>query len=167
MAYDENIINYAKGLYLQVNDNEKKVYSLRDISNILLKKFNIKVSYATISFWSKQGNWKNEFEILKNANKKKEVVSIDKQTEHLDNKFLSDLLKDYKNAQMLTNIGYDSVLKIYKKEKVNVSMQHALNAIKIGSEIKDRIRGLPELTEDKEKEDKPTVWKFGDNYIEF
>jgi len=53
--------NIAKGLFFDVYENAKRKYSYRDISEILLEKYQVKISPSTLYRWSIKKGWIKEF----------------------------------------------------------------------------------------------------------
>lgn len=170
MAYSSDIIEFAKAAYIEQNNEGKQINSLRDISKLLLKKFNVKVSYVTIKNWANKGNWDNKQSILKYI-KEKESTSqkLKNQIEKIENNFVNDILQDYANAKYLSALGYDVLIEYAegRGDECHFTKKEAMTAVKLAQDIKDRLRGLPELQDGGEERKKKTVWKFGKNVIEF
>ena len=55
--YSEEIVNYAKELYLTVDDKGNRVYSFKDISTAIRQKFNVEIDRTTIYQWAKRKGW--------------------------------------------------------------------------------------------------------------
>ena len=55
----QKIKDYAKDLFLQVDENGNKKYSLRDICEKILQKFHKSIDPKTILNWSNKENWIN------------------------------------------------------------------------------------------------------------
>jgi IS30 family transposase len=81
----------AKGFFFDVYENAKRKYSYRDISEILLEKYQVKISPSTLYRWSKKRGWINEFneallngflEALKHFDVNLEHVDVD--LKHVD-----------------------------------------------------------------------------------
>jgi len=149
MSKKDNIVEFAKELYLQYDTEGKKVYSLRSISTEIQQKFDKKIHCSTVSNWAKKHDWDK-------INEKIKQQSIEKAK---DEKFTSEekiieaesdkLAKDYKNAENLANVGFSIIAKAYKEKKEHpvISVKDALTAIKLGTDIKFRISGINEEQE--------------------
>ncbi len=55
--YSEEIVNYAKELYLTVDDKGNRVYSFKNIATEIQRKFNVEIDKTTIYHWAKKKGW--------------------------------------------------------------------------------------------------------------
>ncbi len=55
--YSEEIINYAKELYLTVDEKGNRVYSLQSIAKKLQQECNVEINASTILRWARKYNW--------------------------------------------------------------------------------------------------------------
>jgi len=76
MAYDQRIKDYAKALYLMIQEDGSQLESERSIAAKVIKKFikkKSKLSQATINGWIKKGGWEADLETVRSEMKKKIV----------------------------------------------------------------------------------------------
>jgi len=57
--FDQEIIDFAKELYLTVDDEGNRKYSLKKIAEEVKIKFNVKLSVPTVLNWSRRFGWTN------------------------------------------------------------------------------------------------------------
>ena len=53
----QEVVDYAKELYLTVNEKGERVYSLREIAEKINAKFNVKLTKVTVKNWVDKYNW--------------------------------------------------------------------------------------------------------------
>jgi len=146
----QKIIDFAKELYLQYDNEGNKVFSLRDIATKIIQKFDKKLTAQTVKNWADKKDWNK-------INAKIKQQSIIKAK---DAKFTADeiviekesdkLAKTYKYAEQLENIGFDIATKSYSgQEHALISFDQSLRAIKLGTDIKMRIMEIPDDNKDK------------------
>jgi hypothetical protein len=106
----ENIRNYAKGLFLQVDANGNKVHTWDSISKLILKKFKLEIHFTTIQKWSKKEDWSDTFIKLKQAGieKGKEQYQ-EKENKLIDEK--SQVIADiYKSNKQILSLAKNTLL---------------------------------------------------------
>jgi ribosomal protein S24E len=59
---DEEILEYAKELYLEPDENGFHRYSAQDIADKILQKFNVKLTRITVYNWAKKYGWERLWE---------------------------------------------------------------------------------------------------------
>jgi len=160
MAIDKIIVDFAQTLYSKIDATGKRVHSFRSISNLIQTKFNKKINYSTISLWPKKFNWNEKNDKIKQV-AIETALPVDEIQSHQD--LIFDVVKDYKNAAVLANIGYDALMKNHKKQPTNLTVKDAMNAIKIGTEIKNKLRGVTDPGGKSELE--PITWNLGKDRI--
>jgi hypothetical protein len=57
MAYSQEVIDYAKDLFLVPDTDGTRKYSLRQITDKIQNDMGIKVHHSTVASWSEKGNW--------------------------------------------------------------------------------------------------------------
>ena len=70
----QEVIDYAKELYLTVDEKGRRVYSLRQISTEIQRKFNIRVDPSTIFNRAKQEGWDD---VLEQASKAAAIKAVE------------------------------------------------------------------------------------------
>jgi hypothetical protein len=99
------IRDYAKDLFLQVDDEGNRVNTFMKISTAIQKKFKIDINYSTIAKWSTNENWAATFEKIKMAGIElgKEQLQ-EKESKLIDEKAqtIADIYKSNKTIQKLT-----------------------------------------------------------------
>lgn len=55
--FPEHIREAAKALYLTIDDNGKRKYSLQEIADLLQEQCNTRINQSTISRWARQQGW--------------------------------------------------------------------------------------------------------------
>ena len=147
----QDIIYYAETLYCSYNPDGERTYTLREISKLVEKKFNKSTHYSTIKNWADKFGWdKLNARIKQQSIEKAKDLPEPKMslTEKLIEVESDKLAKDYKNAENMANIGYNVINKAYKGEKAKfINVKDAISLVKLGSDIKFRIQGLPEQNE--------------------
>lgn len=73
----QDIKDFAKELYFQVDSEGKRVHSLRDISNRILQKLNKKITHPTIKTWADTENWDALFLKVKQYGIEKAQITIE------------------------------------------------------------------------------------------
>lgn len=140
------IIEYARELFCVVDSSGKRVYSFEDITIKIFQKFNKKYSKPTIKKWSVDFNFDKTFEEIKKEAVKKAIKSESGKIEDIIQKQSEILAKEFKNADNLANIGYKIFFDYYQnKEHDYIDEKTAIQAIKLGTDIKHRIMSIPEL----------------------
>lgn len=151
----QEIKDFAKELYCKYDAEGRKVYSLRDIENEILHKFDKKFTFQTVKNWAKKHDWDKTNEKIKQQS----IIKAQDDKFSTDEKIIEaesdSLAKDYHNANELSNAGFKIFLDAAKfdKEHKVINIKDALTAIKLGTDIKFRIAGLPEKNEDNKTPD--------------
>jgi hypothetical protein len=57
MAHSDDVKEYAKELYVSVDENGNKKHTLRQIAELIQQKTNKKINYTTIGQWADDGDW--------------------------------------------------------------------------------------------------------------
>lgn len=117
----ENIIEYAKSLYCEVDGEGSRLNTFQEISKKVQKKFKIVKTYSTIAKWAAKYDWEGTFIKLKQA-------GIEKGKEQLQEK--ENKLIDEK-SQAIANIY------ITNKQIHNLA-KNTLLARLTGQELKDK-----------------------------
>lgn len=117
----ENIVEFAKNLYLEVDEEGKKKNTLRLISTEIKQKFHKSVDFSTIALWSKKYDWEGIFEKIKMSgiekakadNQQKENQLIDEKSQTIadiykSNKQINSLAKNHLLSRMTGKILKDS-----------------------------------------------------------
>lgn len=151
-------------MYCEYDAECKKRFSLREISTAIAQKFNKKVNYSTVGNWAKKYDWDKVNEKIKQQSILKANNEKFSTQEKLIEAESDKLAIDYKNAETLANNGFAIMAEAYtnKKEHPIISVKDALTAIRIGTDIKFRISGLPQSNE---TETKPFTLKINDKEI--
>ena len=147
----QDIIYYAEELYCSYNADGTRSFTLREISKALEKKFKKSTHYSTVKSWADKFEWdKLNARIKQQSIEKAKKLPEQKFTvsEQLVEVESDKLAKDYKNAENMANIGYNVINKTYAGTKnPHINIKDAISLVKLGSEIKFRIQGLPEPDE--------------------
>jgi len=53
----QEVVDYARELYLTVNEKGERVYSYQEIANKIDERFNVKLTKVTIKNWADKHNW--------------------------------------------------------------------------------------------------------------
>ena len=162
MSKDKILRNFAESLYIEIDKDGKRRHSLRYISKLLKQKYDKKVHFDTVGKWSKRYQWDEKIKGVKNAIIKTTLPADDVT---IQEKILYDLAKDYKNATTLANIGYDCIFKKYDGQPANLSIKESIYAIKVGTEIKNRLMGFNEDSGINDPE--PQTFKIEDQILKF
>lgn len=101
----QKIKDYAKDLFLQVDENGSKVHTWDTISKAVLKRFKLEIHFTTIQKWSKKEDWAATYEKIKMAGIElgKEQLQ-EKESKLIDEKAqtIADIYKSNKTIQKLT-----------------------------------------------------------------
>lgn len=158
----QQIIDFAKLLYLEYDNNGKRVYSLRDIVKEIKQKFSKDITNPTVLNWARKFGWNILNEKIKQQSIEK--ASIEKQTieEQIIDAESDKLAKDYKNAENLANAAYNVIMTAYQAK--SLTAKDAMAMFKYAMDIKFRINDMPESKpESKIKQ----VFTIGNQEIEF
>jgi hypothetical protein len=104
-AKKEKIRNFAKDLYLKVDENGSKLHTWDYISKEILKKFKLEIHFTTIQKWSKKEDWSGTFEKIKMAGIEKGKEQLqEKENKLIDEKsqIIADIYKSNKTIQKLS-----------------------------------------------------------------
>ena len=160
-------IDFAKALYLDYDSEGKKKHSLRDIEKQIRQKFDKPIHHQTIKNWAEKYKWNDLNAEIKQQSIQKAQDDKFTTEERLIEAKSDTTAKDYKNADNLANIGYNTVIAHFKNDpegkKPNVMFRDAIAAIRLGTDIKFRISEIP----DSEKKKTIQIIKIGDQEIEF
>jgi hypothetical protein len=85
--FNDKILEYAKNLYLTIDDKGKKLYTLRDIANKILQTHHKKIDFSSIGQWAKKNSWDVLLQAAKN-------LAIQKQSEQKDEQIIEALADD-------------------------------------------------------------------------
>lgn len=136
----EEVIEFARELYLTPNEKGLHYYSLQQIADEIQQKFNIKYTRYNIFRWAKKFNWDSLWE---EAVKTGITIAIQKKiekdrsiTEQYKDAILENKKKDVEITNDLKNLAYEFI-----KSKGFTSVSEALKAIelalKYSGEFKD------------------------------
>ena len=56
--FPQEVVDYARELYLTVNERGERVYSLQKIAEKINERFNVKLTKVTVKNWADKNNWK-------------------------------------------------------------------------------------------------------------
>jgi hypothetical protein len=103
----QKALDYARNLYVQVNENGLKKYTLQEISKKLHRDIKFEADYSTISKWAKRYLWEDTFIKLKQA-------GIEKAKGDIDNKIIDEkantIADIYKSNKQLEKIAQNTIL---------------------------------------------------------
>lgn len=109
-ATKQKAVEFAKSLYLEVNENGEKAYSCEYIAIQLQKKCKYECNQSTVYRWAKNNDWDGLFEKIKMAGIEKVKNSIQqKENQLIDEK--SQVIADiYKSNKTLQKISQQTIL---------------------------------------------------------
>ena len=133
----EPIKEYAKQLYLTPNNKGNHKYSLQNIADMVLQKFNKRLTKVTISNWANRYGWKALWE---EAVRKGVTTALGKEKDDkeksLDEKYKELIMNqkrdDYLMATNLKRMGYK-----YLREHGFNDTTEALRSIEVGMKYTD------------------------------
>ena len=115
------IQEYAKSLFLEVNETGKRVYSYRQIEEEIKQKFSKSVANTTIRNWGKNNNWELLLQTAKNLGVEK-ALKEKEDAEQLIKDAKSDEIADiYKKEDEKYQLATDIVVDILKSIKQKIS----------------------------------------------
>jgi len=143
-------IDYARELYCTLDSKGNRVFSFDDIVIKFTQKFRKKYTKSTFAKWSKKYDFANTLESIKKESIAKATNTENETIEKIIEKQSEILANDFKNADTLANAGYKLFFDYYNNvEHEYIDEKMAMQAIKLGIDIKHRIMSLPEI-QDKE-----------------
>ena len=173
-ALKDTIIEYARDLFLEVDDNGKKKHTFEFISESIQKKFKKAAHYSTIAKWSVRYDWGLLFEKIKMAGIER-ATQTPQQRENsiIDEK--SQVIADiYKSNKQLQSISKNTLmaratgqpLKDGNGNEIKTDMNNA-DLIRILQHAENTILLLHDKGLEKEKayREKLTI-KLGDTELE-
>lgn len=175
MSKNIKIKEFAKELYTQYDKDGRKLHSLRSIAAEIAQKMHKSVSFRTVKNWADQGQWDRLNERIKQESILKAQDSDSTIEEQIIESESGKLAIDLKNAERLTAIGMNVCIKAWKaieskskKESVDfdpdlIAIRDAISMIRIGTDIKFRIKNIPES----EIKAKKQFFKYGNKMIEY
>ena len=104
-ATKQKAVDFAKNLYLEVNDKGEKAYSCEYIAIQLQKKCKFECNQSTVYRWAKKNDWDGLFEKIKMAGIEKGKESIQqKENQLIDEKsqIIADIYQSNKKIQSIT-----------------------------------------------------------------
>jgi organic radical activating enzyme len=110
VAKKNDIIEYAKSLYIEVNEDGNRINTFQEISNKVQKKFKISKTYSTIAKWVVKYDWENTFIKLKQAGIEKGKEQLqEKENKLIDEK--SQVIADiYKSNKQIHGLAKQTLL---------------------------------------------------------
>ena len=104
-ATKQKAVDFAKNLYLEVNDKGEKAYSCEYIAIQLQKKCKFECNQSTVYRWAKKNDWDGLFEKIKMAGIEKGKQSLQqKENQLIDEKsqVIADIYQSNKKIQGIT-----------------------------------------------------------------
>ncbi len=147
--YTQNeILDYAKLLYLEIGQDKKKKYSLQAICNKIKEECNKSVTRTTMMRWSKKYEWDSLFvktiqHNIKRAEAENEIEERDILEEK--GKGLRDL---YKNALVMSKLTTDQLEYLVREKEISEQ-----GLLKLNKDSNDTIMKLNEFGENGNNDD--------------
>jgi len=146
----KKIQEFARDLFLRVDDEGHKIHTWDSISKAILKKFKLDIHFTTIQKWSKKHDWSATFEKIKMAGiergkqefQRKEAQIIDEKADTIadiykSNKQLQRLaqqtiiarmtgqkLKDKEGNEIKTDVGNTDVIRLIQHSENTLLTLH-------------------------------------------
>jgi len=119
----QKIKDYAKDLFLQVDENGNKKYSLRDICEKILQKFHKSIDPKTILNWSNKENWINIYEKTKQAGIEQSKEDFHKKENQLIDAKANDIAEIYKGRKQLSELARKHLSARLTGQKIKINGQ--------------------------------------------
>lgn len=149
MRFTDEVLEFAKELYLTPNINGEHNYSLKEISQKIEDAFNVTVSISMLKRWAKQYGWEELWEtavkegITKALVEQQQQMLSDKRTkEEMFKELLSQKKHDdFAIAQDLKTLAYN-----YIRQHGFSSVNEALKALELGFKYTQEAAGLLDMS---------------------
>lgn len=106
-AKKERAIECARNLFVDVNSDGTKKYTLQQISKILQTKCKYAIDFTTLSRWAKRYDWEGLFEKVK-------MAGIEKATNDIENKVIDEKAQTiadiYRSNKQIQKISHTTIL---------------------------------------------------------
>jgi hypothetical protein len=102
------LIDFAKDLYLQVDENGKRIQTWVSISNVIQETFKKKIHYSTIAKWAVKYGWEKTFNQIK-------MVGIEKAK-----------LSSQEKENKIVDAKSDIIARIYSYNEFRLNLSHML-----------------------------------------
>lgn len=142
MAYPDKIKNYAKDLYLELDDAGNRKYSFAKIAAKICEKFRQNLSGETVSQWAKEGSWEITLQDAKYAGQAKAVAEGMTREEEIKEALSNDVAERRKWAK--------DTLKLTSYLKLK-ALQTEAEKVKTGGEMTMDIRDIEYMAKNAEE----------------